>query len=53
MTNCPVCKTRMLTYENPFKLKCPRENRHYQFLGGMKLGKADKKSARARRKKKR
>lgn len=31
---CPVCNAKMLVYENPPRLKCPRENKHHQYLLG-------------------
>ena len=36
---CPICSAKMLAYENPPRLLCPRVAKHYLWLGGKKLGK--------------
>ena len=29
---CDVCGARMLTFENPDRLMCPRANKHYLYV---------------------
>jgi len=31
---CGICGAKLLTYENPDRTLCPRENKHYLFTGG-------------------
>lgn len=38
MTNCATCGARMLAYENPDRLLCPRKNKHHLYITGNTLG---------------
>jgi len=36
--NCGVCGARLLKYENPERMVCPRANKHHLYVSGNVLG---------------